>query len=676
MKKKKVYLADLTHTGNGIAALTFPLGTAYVASYAQMMLGDDFEFKLFKFPEQLAKTMIDDPPYLLACSNYSWNLELTHKLHAWAKRRNPKLVSVLGGPNFPVEAQEKSEFLKTRSEIDFYIENEGEVGFVELLIRLRYYDLDASKLKNHGDTITNCSYLAGESLISGDVRRISDINIIPSPYLNGIMDEFFEYPLTPMLETTRGCPFRCSFCADGLESKNKVERYDDGRFKDELDYIRQHVRNIDEIVITDLNFGMYPKDVETAQIIATMQTKYRWPSLIRGSAGKNEPERIIKTASILKGSWAIGSAIQSSDKEVLANIRRSNISSAAYKEFLHYANSVDKDSLTYTEIILALPGDSKEKHFASLRYGIENKVNTVRMYQAIVLTGTEMATQKTRDRFELLTKFRIIPGGVGTYQFGEDRISVAEMEEIIVGSKDLSFEDYVSCRVMNLFIEGYLNNALCYELFAALRAMDVSTFDLLAYLHQHQELYSQTLNDILARFIEATRNDLFNSREEAEESVLSSDHFAEYLSGKLGSNELLDHKALIYLNLEDSLGVLLRAAKSYLHELGLLGDTVREYLEQTCQFILCRKMDILKLGPGMERRFNFDFEDIAAQEFDVDPRTVQMMDQPIHLKFYNDELQIEQIRNAVNLYRNHPGGISRVLQRFNLKSVSRHFERV
>ena len=44
---KKVYIADLTHTGNGTMALTFPLGASYVASYAKKILGEKFDFKLF-----------------------------------------------------------------------------------------------------------------------------------------------------------------------------------------------------------------------------------------------------------------------------------------------------------------------------------------------------------------------------------------------------------------------------------------------------------------------------------------------------------------------------------------------------------------------------------------------------------------------------------------------------
>ena len=113
--------------------MTFPLGTAFVASYAQKMLGDIYNIELFKFPDPLSQAILDKQPLVLACSNYSWNLELTYKLLSWAKSINPNIVTVVGGPNFPVTASEKSQFLGNRSVIDFYIELEGELGFVDLL---------------------------------------------------------------------------------------------------------------------------------------------------------------------------------------------------------------------------------------------------------------------------------------------------------------------------------------------------------------------------------------------------------------------------------------------------------------------------------------------------------------------------------------------------------------
>ena len=70
--------------------------------------------------------------------------------------------------------------------------------------------------------IDGCVFLDPKSnntkpkLITGKyLERIKDLDEIPSPYLNGMMDKFFDGKLTPFLETNRGCPFTCSFCHTG-----------------------------------------------------------------------------------------------------------------------------------------------------------------------------------------------------------------------------------------------------------------------------------------------------------------------------------------------------------------------------------------------------------------------------------------------------------------------------
>ena len=235
--KKKVYSADLTHTGNGTMALTFPLGTAYVVSYAKKILGNYFDFKLFKYQDKMSKEILRDPPDILALSNYCWNIELGYTLINWAKKINPKLIVILGGPNFPTEVDEKKDFLKSRNLVDFYIESEGEVGFVKILEKLQKYNFDTDALKKAEEEIVNCCYLNGENLVQAKIERIKDVNILPSPYLDGTLDEFFDLPLIPMLETTRGCPFSCTFCADGLSFKNKIYSYEMQRVKEEIKYV-------------------------------------------------------------------------------------------------------------------------------------------------------------------------------------------------------------------------------------------------------------------------------------------------------------------------------------------------------------------------------------------------------------------------------------------------------
>ena len=70
------------------------------------------------------------------------------------------------------------------------------------------------------------------------LERIKDLDEVPSPYLTGALDKFFNLPLVPMVETTRGCPFSCTFCSDGAVIKNKVSRYDPQRIKEELKHLK------------------------------------------------------------------------------------------------------------------------------------------------------------------------------------------------------------------------------------------------------------------------------------------------------------------------------------------------------------------------------------------------------------------------------------------------------
>ena len=87
------------------------------------------------------------------------------------------------------------------------------------------------------------------------------------------------------------------------------------------------------------------------------------------------PKRTIEVTNIIKG-WTTGASIQSTDKEVLNSINRSNISTEAYRELIDHANKSENQK-SHSEIILGLPSDSKHKHYESLRFGVDNKVNSV-----------------------------------------------------------------------------------------------------------------------------------------------------------------------------------------------------------------------------------------------------------------------------------------------------------
>ena len=80
MSKPEIWFADLTHTAQGISANTFPLGVSFVVSYAKQQFGNEFAFKLFKFPDERVQAVRKDPPDIIGLANYTWNHNLNIKM--------------------------------------------------------------------------------------------------------------------------------------------------------------------------------------------------------------------------------------------------------------------------------------------------------------------------------------------------------------------------------------------------------------------------------------------------------------------------------------------------------------------------------------------------------------------------------------------------------------------
>ena len=146
---------------------------------------------------------------------------------------------------------------------------------------------------------------------------------------------------------------------------------------------------------------IYPINNTTSIEIRKIQDKYDYPKTVIVATGKNMPQRVIDVASIIKG-WQLGASIQSTDDKVLKASNRQNITSSAYKKLIDFGNNSNATK-TYTDLMVALPGDTKEKHFASLKWSIESNVRSIRMHQSIMLIGTDMASKLTRKKYDLKT---------------------------------------------------------------------------------------------------------------------------------------------------------------------------------------------------------------------------------------------------------------------------------
>ena len=141
------------------------------------------------------------------------------------------------------------------------------------------------------------------------------------------LDKFFDGKLTPFIETNRGCPFKCSFCHTGADYFHKLNKFSQDRVKAEIEYVgkKAGALGITNLHLADVNFGMYPQDNITCEMLLESKRKYQWPLALMTTTGKNSKERIMQITEKLGNIFEVTMSMQSMSESVLDNINRANI---------------------------------------------------------------------------------------------------------------------------------------------------------------------------------------------------------------------------------------------------------------------------------------------------------------------------------------------------------------
>lgn len=531
-----IYLADLTHTGLQVATESFPLNVGLVASNVKKHLGDRVEIRLFKYPEKLTAALRREMPDILGCSNYVWNSNLSEWALGYAKRRHPNVVTVQGGTNYPFGAAGQLEFLQLHPNTDFHIFYEGETAFLNLVSRF----IEIRNLQDmKGPPIAGCQFISREgSLVAGeDVPRIKRLDDIPSPYVTGLMDEFFDGRLTPMMETTRGCPFSCNFCNAGDQYFTKVNMFSLDYVKEELNYIAPRISaaGVSNLTLADNNFGMYPRDADICLAIRDVQEEYGWPMGLISTTGKNNKERILKATEILGGSLLVSMSVQSMDTSVLKLIKRDNIRLDAYKQI--NAELVSQGRSGMAELIWALPGETYESFMRGVESVIEAGANKVTSYTLQLLYGTDYKDSEYRRQHGYQGKWRLVPLDFGEY----DGERIFDVEEVAVASKHASFDDYLLVRGFALVTEASYNNYIFWELLRYLQVHGIAPYAWMREIWERRDDFPAPIRAIFESFEVETKGELFDTEEELKAFYTA--NYERVIRGEIGGNVLFKHKA-------------------------------------------------------------------------------------------------------------------------------------
>ena len=595
-KKLNVIVADVCYDDNGLSTPVIPLGAGLVAAHAKAV-NPDILVSVYKGITPLIDEIKKNPPDVIGLTNYVWNNNLAIRIANVAKKINPDVLIVFGGPEIDKSPANKSIMNGKYNIADFFIQYEGELAFANLIKRYLELGLDKSKLKNEILKLGNCFIIENKKIIAGpNLHRIEDLDLTPSPYTTGLLDKFLEDPAyMPMIQTNRGCPFSCTFCQEGEEYFNKVRRKSLSFVKTELDYIAKKVRPEAGLWITDSNWAMYKWDEDIADHIASIQKKISWPREMITSTGKSQLERIIKIANKLNNAMFISNSIQSMNPDVLKEIKRKNLPPAELEKNKESLKSIRQEP----EIIVPLPNETKKTFFEGINTLLDNGKNQrFAVFQCLILTNTEMANTNTISKFGLNIKYK---QHWNLFGWVENEF-VCETERVTVATNTMSEEDYLSCRSYAMVLDSILRFEPIHEVFKLLENYNIKNSIFTSALFNKMENKSNKLQQCIRKFKDNLKAETHNSEEEVIKYMKENED--KYKQGVLGGGNLKYSNMLWVDHFEENL----------------------EAIFQTLKEVLINKEDSVEVVNNLEKylrfvyfdRLNKEVPDIVSNYFDYD----------------------------------------------------------
>lgn len=177
---------------------------AYASDYADHIVLKEYTINQQK--DDIMRDIYLEHPDVVCVSCYIWNLSFVKELMA-------DLIKILPGADFwaggPEVSYDAKKFLTENSEFKGVMVGEGEETFKELAGY--YVEKNPQDLKD----MTGICYRDGDQIIHNGWRQIMDLSSIPFIYkdLSEFKNRIIYY------ESSRGCPFSCSYCLSSIDKK-------------------------------------------------------------------------------------------------------------------------------------------------------------------------------------------------------------------------------------------------------------------------------------------------------------------------------------------------------------------------------------------------------------------------------------------------------------------------
>lgn len=330
---------------------------------------------------QIQNFLRENPPDIFAVSLYVWNYELGHTVAQWVKQTWPNCIVITGGPH--QYFKHRSNWFKEHPYIDASLPSSsyGELCFQEVL------DSVASGNINW-DSVTDIAYPYGHSRSvcyskkqshNGDKKYFDyKWSALSSQYhelakfVDYVKSQSAKNKVLTILETTRGCPYGCTYCDWGGGINSYV-------LQKPIEFIRSDINAICQLDVVhvyfaDANFGIFgSRDVDTIKYLAQtrLANNLNFSVGYGGFAKTNNRLQYVKEilqTDLKYGLSMLGEiklSIQTLDDDVLRRIDRKNVKLSDQLAMVQDLTKRKKLPV-YIELINGLPGMTLDKFYYEL----------------------------------------------------------------------------------------------------------------------------------------------------------------------------------------------------------------------------------------------------------------------------------------------------------------------
>lgn len=327
------------------------------------------DFFLGQEPTACAAAIAALQPTLVGFSMYVWNRALCREIAAELRRRLPGIVIFAGGP----EATADPQGVLAGAGFDFLISGEGEGPFAAVCARLSEGG-DASGISGVATRTEN-----GISLTPA--IPLNDLDAIPSPWLNGIIDAG-HYPGI-LWQLARGCGFSCDFCFDSRD-RHGVRRFSLERIEAELRHFAS--QGVSQVFVLDSTFNQDQKRAKTIlRMIARLAPQIHFHFEVRSEFIDRELAELFVGITC---SLQIG--LQSADPQVLKQVGRT----FRKDDFVNRTMLLNETGAVFGfDLMYGLPGDTLAGFHESLNFALGLYPNHLDIFPLAILPGTALAAR-------------------------------------------------------------------------------------------------------------------------------------------------------------------------------------------------------------------------------------------------------------------------------------------